>query len=595
MSFKRTHTCGELTKSDTGKQVILNGWVDIRRDLGGVIFIDLRDRYGLTQVVFSPQDDEEAHRLADQLRTEFVIGVKGVVKERSEENINPKMPTGDIEIRVRELYIFSKAETPPFEIKDDVRTNEDLRLKYRYLDLRRPSVQKNLMLRSKAYQIIRSYFHENKFAEVETPVLMKSTPEGARDYLVPSRVNPGKFYALPQSPQTYKQILMVSGMDRYFQIVKCFRDEDLRSDRQPEFTQVDVEMSFIDEEDIYSMAEGLMKKLFKETLDVDIETPLPRLTYDEAMTTYGSDKPDTRFDMKFVDFSEIVENSEFRVFSKTVKDGGAVIGFVAPGLGSLGRGVMDRLTKRVKDEIGAGGLIYLKNNADELYSSVSKFVSEEENKAIAEKSGAETGDLILLLAGPKKSVYNELGQLRLMVAHEYDMIDESTFNLLWVTKFPLLEWDPDDGRFYAMHHPFTSPAEEDLEHMEEHPEKTKARAYDLVMNGNEIGGGSIRIHRHDVQQRMFKMLGIGPEEAQEKFGFLLDAFKFGAPPHGGIALGLDRIVMLLTGAKSLREVIAFPKNQKAQSLMDNCPDVVDSKQLDELHIQVKPMIKVTKS
>lgn len=592
MFLKRSNTCGELTLDDTGKEVTLNGWVDTRRDLGGVIFIDLRDRYGVTQIVFSPQDDKEAHEKADQLRSEYVIGVKGTVKKRDPENVNPNMPTGNIEVRVTELEIFSTADTPPFEIKDDIRTNEDLRLKYRYLDLRRRVMQNNLMLRSKAYRTIRNYFHKNEFAEVETPVLMRSTPEGARDYLVPSRVNPGKFFALPQSPQTYKQILMVSGMDRYFQIVKCFRDEDLRADRQPEFTQVDVEMSFVNEEDIYTMAEDLMKDLFKETIGVDIKTPFPRMTYQDAMTNYGSDKPDMRYDLKFVDLSDIVAKSEFRVFSKTVEKGGKVIGFVAPGLGSLGRGVMDRLTKRVQDEIGAGGLIYLKNNEDELYSSVSKFVSEEENRAMAGKAGAETGDLVLILAGPEESVYPQLGQLRVMIAKEYDLIDESKHNLLWVTDFPLLEWDPEDGRYYAMHHPFTSPRTEDLEGMEDNPRDVKARAYDLVLNGNEIGGGSIRIHNREVQQRMFNMLGIEEEEAQEKFGFLLDAFKFGAPPHGGIALGLDRIVMLLTGARSLRDVIAFPKNQKAQSLMDNCPDVVDKKQLDELHIQIKPGVKV---
>jgi aspartyl-tRNA synthetase len=592
MVLKRSNTCGELTLDDTGKEVTLNGWVDTRRDLGGVIFIDLRDRYGVTQIVFSPQDDKEAHQKADQLRSEYVIGVKGIIKKRDPENVNPNMPTGNIEVRVTGLEIFSTADTPPFEIKDDIRTNEDLRLKYRYLDLRRRIMQNNLMLRSNAYRTIRNYFHKYDFAEVETPVLMRSTPEGARDYLVPSRVNPGKFFALPQSPQTYKQILMVSGMDRYFQIVKCFRDEDLRADRQPEFTQVDVEMSFVNEEDIYAMAEGLMKDLFKETIGVDLKTPFPRMTYQDAMTNYGSDKPDTRYGLKFVDLSDIVAESEFRVFSKTVEKGGKVIGFVAPGLGSLGRGVMDRLTKRVQDEIGAGGLIYIKNNEDELYSSVSKFVSEEENRAMVEKAGAGIGDLVLILAGPEELVYPQLGQLRVMMAKEYDLVDESKHNLLWVTDFPLLEWDPEDGRYYAMHHPFTSPRTEDLEGMEDNPRDVKARAYDLVLNGNEIGGGSIRIHNREVQQRMFNMLGIEEEEAQEKFGFLLDAFKFGAPPHGGIALGLDRIVMLLTGARSLRDVIAFPKNQKAQSLMDNCPDVVDKKQLDELHIQLKPGVKV---
>lgn len=592
MSLIRTHTCGELTKSATGTRVILNGWVDIRRDLGGVIFIDLRDRYGKTQIVFSPQDNPEAHKLADQLRSEFVIGVEGVVTIRDEENINPKMSTGEIEIRVDKLTIYSRAETPPFEIKDDLKANDDIRLKYRYMDLRRPMMQQNLMLRSKVYQVVRNYFYEQQFAEIETPVLMKSTPEGARDYLVPSRVNAGKFFALPQSPQTYKQLLMVSGMDRYFQIVKCFRDEDLRADRQPEFTQIDVEMSFVDEKQIYAQTEAMITRLLKETINQDVPAPFKRITYKEAMETYGSDKPDTRFDLKFVDFSDTVKDSEFRVFSKTVKDGGGVIGFVAPGLGSLGRGIMDRLTKKAQQEIGAGGLIYIKNNEDEIYSSVSKFVSDETTQKMVEESGAEKGDLILILAGSKPDIYDQLGQLRLMVAHEYDLIDESKTDLLWVTEFPLLEFDKEDGRYYAMHHPFTSPKPEDFEIMEDHPGDVRARAYDLVMNGHEIGGGSIRIHDREVQQRMFRLLGIEEEEAEQKFGFLLDAFKYGAPPHGGIALGLDRLVMLLTKSKSLREVIAFPKNQKAQSPMDGSPDVVDSKQLRELHIQLKPGLKV---
>ncbi len=592
MQLKRTHNCGELRRDDTGNEVILNGWIDTRRDLGGVIFIDLRDRYGITQVVFSPQDDAEAHRLADSLRSEYVVAVKGFVKKRDENNINPNLPSGEIEVRVHQLEILSKSDTPPFEISNELKTNEDLRLRYRYLDLRRPAMQQNMMMRSQAYHLIRSFFHENRFAEVETPILMRSTPEGARDYLVPSRVNPGKFFALPQSPQTYKQILMVSGMDRYFQIAKCFRDEDLRADRQPEFTQIDVEMSFIDEEDIYQLTEGLMKRLVEGLLNEKVTVPFPRMTYQEAIETYGSDKPDTRFDLKFTDLSDLVKDSEFRVFSGTIQRGGKVVGFVAPGLGSLGRGVMDRLTQRAKDEIGAGGLIYMKNNEDELYSSVSKFVSEEESRAIADRAKAGIGDLILILAGPTPDVWHQLGQMRLMIARDYGLIDENRRDLLWVTDFPLLEWEPEEGRFYAMHHPFTAPKREDLDRMEQEPEKIRARSYDLVMNGNEIGGGSIRIHQREVQQRMFHLLGIGEEEAEEKFGFLLDAFRFGAPPHGGIALGLDRIIMLLTGAGSIRDVIAFPKNQKAQSLMDNCPDVVDPRQLDELHIQLKPGIKV---
>lgn len=591
MTWQRSHTCGELRKTDTGKHVVLNGWVDTRRDLGGVIFIDLRDRYGKTQLVFSPQDNAKAHEFADQLRSEFVIGVKGIVEQRDAENINSSMLTGEVDIRCSELIIYSKAETPPFEIKDDTKVNDDVRLKYRYLDLRRPVMQEKLMLRSKAYHVVRSFFNEHNFAEVETPVLMKSTPEGARDYLVPSRVNPGKFFALPQSPQTYKQILMVSGMDRYFQIVKCFRDEDLRADRQPEFTQIDVEMSFINEENIYALMEGLVKKIWKELANFEVPTPFPRMSYDTAMTKYGSDKPDTRFGCEFINFSEIVSKSEFRVFSKTIADGGIVTGFVAPGLGSLGRGVLDRLTERAKTELGAGGLIYIKNNADELYSSVGKFVSEDITKEMVQFAEAKTGDLILLLAGKPADVYNQLGGLRLIIGHEYNLIDEKKNNFLWVTDFPLVEYSAEEGRYFAMHHPFTSPKDEDVPLMATDPLSIRARAYDLVLNGSEIGGGSIRIHNRDVQSKMFQLLGIGEEEAQEKFGFLLGAFKYGAPPHGGIALGLDRIMMIITGAKSLREVIAFPKNQKAQSLMDNCPDSVEQKQLDELHIQLKPLVK----
>ncbi|MEP2447763.1 MAG: aspartate--tRNA ligase [Balneola sp.] len=586
MTLKRTHTCGELTAENIGEEVILNGWVGPRRDLGGVIFIDLRDRYGITQVVFT-ETDEKLHAKAEELRAEYVVGVKGKVITRGDENVNANLVTGEIEVEATDLIFYSEAETPPFEIKDGIATNEEVRLKYRYLDLRRAEMQEKMMLRSKAYHAIRSYYHKNDFVEVETPVLMRSTPEGARDYLVPSRVNEGKFFALPQSPQTYKQLLMVSGFDRYFQIVKCFRDEDLRADRQPEFTQVDVEMSFVNEDDIYTYHEGLMKMIFKETINVDIETPFPRMTYDDAMNTYGSDKPDTRFGMEFKDFSDIVKDAEFKVFSGTVANGGGVIGITVPGQGEMGRGAIDRLTDRVKKETGAGGLIYIKMQEDGPMCSVGKFLTEEIVSEMVEASGAEKGDLVLILAGPKPDVLNQLGQLRLMMGKDLGLIDNSKFNLLWVTDFPLLDWDEETRRYHAMHHPFTSPKEEDMELIDTDPAAVKARAYDLVLNGSEIGGGSIRIHNRKVQQRMFELLGIGEEEAEEKFGFLLSAFKYGAPPHGGIALGLDRIVMLLTGAKSLRDVIAFPKNQKAQSIMDNSPDVVDKHQLDELHIQIK--------
>lgn len=586
MTLKRTHTCGELTTENIGNEVILNGWVGPRRDLGGVIFIDLRDRYGITQVLFT-ETDKNLHAKAEELRAEYVIGVKGKVISRGDENKNSNLVTGEIEVEATDLIFYSEAETPPFEIKDGITTNEEVRLKYRYLDLRRAEMQQRMMLRSKAYQAIRSYYHKNEFVEVETPVLMRSTPEGARDYLVPSRVNEGKFFALPQSPQTYKQLLMVSGFDRYFQIVKCFRDEDLRADRQPEFTQVDVEMSFVSEDDIYTYHEGLMKMIFKETIDVDIETPFPRMTYDDALSTYGSDKPDIRFGMEFKDFSDIVKDAEFKVFSVTVANGGGVIGITVPGQGEMGRGAIDRLTDRVKKETGAGGLIYIKMQEDGPLCSVGKFLTEEIVSKIVEASGAEKGDLVLILAGPKPDVLNQLGQLRLMMGKDLGLIDDSKFNLLWVTDFPLLEWDEETRRYHAMHHPFTSPKQEDMELIDSDPAAVKARAYDLVLNGSEIGGGSIRIHNRKVQQRMFELLGIGEEEAEEKFGFLLSAFKYGAPPHGGIALGLDRIVMLLTGSKSLRDVIAFPKNQKAQSIMDNSPDVVDKHQLDELHIALK--------
>lgn len=586
MTLKRTHTCGELTPENVGEEVILNGWVGPRRDLGGLIFIDLRDRYGVTQIVFT-ETDPELHGKAEHLRAEYVIGVKGKVILRDKENVNPGLVTGGIEIEVTGLTIYSEAETPPFEIKDGIATNEEVRLKYRYLDLRRPELRDKLLVRSKAYQVIRSFYHENGFAEIETPVLMKSTPEGARDYLVPSRVNEGKFYALPQSPQTYKQLLMVSGFDRYFQIVKCFRDEDLRADRQPEFTQIDVEMSFVDEEEIYKYHEQLIATLFKETAGLEVTTPFPRMTYDKAINTYGSDKPDTRFGLEFADFSEIVRNAEFKVFSGTVQNGGGVVGITVPGQGDMGRGAIDRLTERVKKETGAGGLIYIKMQEDGPLCSVGKFLTEDIINEMVAEAGATEGDLILILAGPKPAVLEQLGQLRLMMGHDFGLIDKSAFNLLWVTEFPLLEWDEETRRYHAMHHPFTSPKDEDLDLFEADPAAIRARAYDLVMNGNEIGGGSIRIHNREVQQKMFRLLGISEQEAEDKFGFLLNAFKYGAPPHGGIALGLDRIIMLLTGAHSLRDVIAFPKNQKAQSPMDNSPDFVDKKQLDELHITVK--------
>ena len=586
MSLIRTHNCGELTSQNKGDEVVLNGWIATRRDLGGLIFIDLRDRYGITQIVFD-ETNKELHEMAEQLRSEFVIGVKGVVLERDKETVNPEMNTGEIEVEVTELTVYSKAQTPPFEIKDQIPTNEEVRLRYRYLDLRRPELQKNLMLRSDVCHTIRQFYHDKAFAEVETPVLMKSTPEGARDYLVPSRVNAGKFFALPQSPQTYKQILMVSGMDRYFQIVKCFRDEDLRADRQPEFTQVDVEMSFIDEEVIYSVHEDLLSTIWKNHMGVDIPTPFPRMTYKQAMETYGSDKPDTRFDVKIHDLSDIVADSGFKIFNSTVEKGGRVLSITIPGQGELGRGALDRLTEKAKSQAGAGGMIFMKRMDGEITCSVGKFLDDETMLAMADASEAADGDLVLILAGPSPDVYQQMGNLRLIAGKDFDLIDESLTRFLWVTEFPLFEWSKEDLRFYSLHHPFTSPKPEDIPLLDEDAAKVNARAYDLVLNGNEIGGGSIRIHDTNLQQKIFGILGIEKEEAQEKFGFLLDAFRYGAPPHGGIALGLDRIIMLMAGAQSLRDVIAFPKNQKAQSLMDNSPDFVEEKQLKELHIELR--------
>ena len=587
MKWTRTHNCNALTKKNTGDEVILKGWVDNRRDLGALIFVDLRDRYGITQIVFA-EDDSDLHERAEQLRTEYVIGIKGIVKERGPENVNTELPTGGIEVRVTELKIYSEAETTPFEIKDDIGTSEELRLKYRYLDLRRPTAQDNMMLRSDFYHATRTYYHDNDFIEVETPVLMKSTPEGARDYLVPSRVNPGKFFALPQSPQTYKQLLMVSGFDRYFQIVKCFRDEDLRADRQPEFTQIDVEMSFVDEEDVMASTEGLMQKLMKDTVDEKIDTPFERMTYQEAIKTYGTDKPDTRFGLEFADFSELVKGSEFNIFASTVADGGAVLGITVPGQGDIGRGAIDRLTERVKKETGAAGLIYIKlNEEDGISCSVGKFLDEATVDGMVEKADAEMGDLVLILAGPTPDVYKQMGQLRLMMGKEHNLIDQDAYNFLWVTDFPLVEYSSEENRYHSLHHPFTAPHPEDIEMLDDDPESVRSRAYDLVLNGYEIGGGSIRIHNRELQTRMFRLLGIDEEEAEDRFGFLLNAFKYGAPPHGGIALGVDRIVMILAGGTSLRDVIAFPKNQKAQSIMDNSPDFVDQEQLEELHIELK--------
>ncbi|HEY4754807.1 MAG TPA: aspartate--tRNA ligase, partial [Ignavibacteriaceae bacterium] len=512
---KRTHTCGELRESDIGQPVVLNGWVDTRRDLGGLIFIDLRDRYGITQIVFEPSLSEEAHNLAKDLRSEFVISVEGTVRKRPPETDNAALPTGHIDVMVKKLVILNEAKTTPFPIRDKIDTSEDIRLKYRYLDLRRPSVQKNLLLRHKMYQIVRKYFDENNFVEIETPVLMKSTPEGARDYLVPSRIHKGKFYALPQSPQTYKQLLMVSGFDRYFQIVKCYRDEDLRADRQPEFTQIDVEMSFVDQEDVFQTVEGLMKLLYKEIWNLELQLPLPKFTFDEAMEKYGSDKPDLRFNIELTTLNKVFANTTFKVFKDQIDSGGITTGLLANECGDYTRNQLDVLTDFVK-KLGAGGLIWMRvKEGGELEAPIAKFLTEEEKKNLITGINAKPGDLIFILTGRRIKTLNIMGQLRLEMARRLDLIKtDSPPKLLWVTDFPLFEWDEETKRFYAMHHPFTSPRIEDVKLMDSHPEKVKARAYDLVLNGNEIAGGSIRIHNASLQAKMFKALGIGHEEAE---------------------------------------------------------------------------------
>ncbi|MEJ2104274.1 MAG: aspartate--tRNA ligase [Ignavibacteriaceae bacterium] len=594
MNFNiRTHNCGELREKNIGESVVLNGWVDRRRDLGSLIFIWIRDRYGITQVVFSQGDasaepdlNKESYEFAKKLRNEFVISVEGKVRKRPDDAINAELLTGKIDVLANKLIILNEAETPPFAVKDDTDAFEDLRLKYRYLDLRRPALQKVLLLRHRMYQLVRKYFDENGFAEIETPVLMKSTPEGARDYLVPSRIHKGKFYALPQSPQQYKQLLMVSGFDRYFQIVKCFRDEDLRADRQPEFTQIDVEMSFVNREQVFNVVEGLMKLLFKQVWGIELSLPIQQLTYDEAMTNYGSDKPDLRFGMELHNLNDVFSNSGFKVLSDVVNSKGKVSGLVAKQCASFSRSQLDGLTNFVKN-LGAKGLVWFKVIEDGVDSPTAKFLKEDEIKNLKANLNAEPNDLILVLAGEKNSTLNQMGSLRLEMAKRLEIIKpETPPSLLWVTDFPLFEWDEETKRFYAMHHPFTSPKIEEVDLLEKDPGKVKAQAYDLVLNGNEIAGGSIRIHNSNLQSRMFKALSISDEEAQQKFGFLMNAFKYGAPPHGGIAFGFDRMVMLFAGVESIRDTIAFPKTASAVSLMDECPSEVSEEQLRELHIKI---------
>ena len=583
--LRRTHTCGELRASDVGKQVVLCGWVVTARDHGGVVFVDMRDRYGLTQVVFNPERSPDLHQDARRLRQEFVIAVKGEVAPRPDDMINPKLSTGEIEVFADQLQVLNTAETPPFEVADDVNVAIELRLKHRYLDLRRPEVQKRLIFRSQVAQAMRKSFCRRDFVEIETPFLTKSTPEGARDYLVPSRVSPGHLYALPQSPQLFKQLLMISGFDRYFQIVRCFRDEDLRADRQPEFTQLDVEMAFPHEEDIYTITEQMVVEVFKETLGKDIVSPFPRISYADAMACYGTDKPDTRFDMKLADVSDLASQSAFKVFQSVVAKGGIVKGLAAPAAASLSRKDIDGLTEFVAD-FGAKGLAWFKLENGKLSSSITKFFSEALQQQIVERLAASDRDLLLFVADKPSVVDQSLSELRLHLGNQLGLIPAGQFNFVWVYDFPLVEFNEDEQRYDALHHPFTSPRPEDLALLEERPLDVRARAYDLVLNGVELGGGSIRIHQGDVQRRVFELLGIGQEQAQQKFGFLLDALRYGAPPHGGIALGFDRFVMLMLGLDNIREVIAFPKTQKAACMLTGAPSLVDAAQLKELGLQL---------
>ena len=583
----RSHTCGELRISDVNKQVTLAGWVQRSRKMGGMTFIDLRDRYGITQLVFNEEINAELCERANKLGREFVIQVTGTVNERFSKNAN--IPTGDIEIIVSELNVLNTAMIPPFTIEDNTDGGDDIRMKYRYLDLRRNAVRSNLELRHKMTIEVRKYLDSLGFIEVETPVLIGSTPEGARDFVVPSRMNPGQFYALPQSPQTLKQLLMVSGFDRYFQIVKCFRDEDLRADRQPEFTQIDLEMSFVDMEDVLNIGEGYMKRVFKEALGVDIQLPLPRITYKEAMERFGSDKPDTRYGMELYDLSDIVKDCGFGVFSNTVKDGGSVRGITAKNaFKSLSRKEIDKLTDSVKGN-GAKGLAWARIAEDgTVSSSFAKFITEDELKAILDKAGAEAGDVVLIIGDIKNSiVFNALGALRQEVAKRLDIIPEGQYNLLWITEFPFFDWDEDSKTWVAMHHPFTAPMDECLEYLETDKAKVRAKAYDLVLNGIELSSGSIRITNPELQSRIFTLLNLTQEEAYAKFGYLLDAFRYGAPPHGGMGIGLDRLVMQMLGCDSLRDVVAYPKVQNASEPMTGCPAEVDDLQLDELGIKLK--------
>ena len=585
--LKRSHRCTELSAANIGEKVTVMGWVQKNRNKGGLVFVDLRDRSGLLQIIFEEGSTEQVYfDKAGKLRAEFVIAVTGTIVKRSGA-VNENLITGEIELNADELRILSEAETPPFPIEENSQTKEELRLKYRYLDLRRPDLQRNLIMRSNVAAIMRTFLTEEGFLEIETPILTKSTPEGARDYLVPSRVHPGNFYALPQSPQLFKQLLMCSGYDRYFQVAKCFRDEDLRADRQPEFTQVDMELSFVDVDDVIDVNERLMAKVFKETLGVEVPLPMPRITWQEAMERFGSDKPDTRFGMELKDVSNVVEKCGFGVFTTPIEAGGSVRGINAKGQGGMPRKKIDALINFAKD-FGAKGLAYLAINEDGTYkSSFTKFLTEEESANLVKAMDGQPGDLLLFAADTNQVVWNVLGNLRLEIAKQMDIIDKDKFNFLWVTQFPLLEWSEEQNRFVAMHHPFTMPMDEELELLDTDPSKVRAKAYDIVLNGTELGGGSVRIFQSSVQEKMFEVLGFSKEDAYERFGFLLNAFRYGVPPHAGLAYGLDRLIMLMTGADSIREVIAFPKVKDASCLMTDAPNVVDEKQLEELEIKIK--------